>query len=379
MRCLQGKSAKGSVFARSLFGRFGSVYLVAWCAWFVRIGALLGGADDGLQRAQQKQELSDDVLMQLANRYAPILFYDSDEPNLPTSVDRFLAREELWFFSKSCRPAQRKIATVRDLKIPATGVLDCGSGRTILSNGTRSTDKETTFYLTTVPPAARRGSLDSEEWITYVHGYRNDLGGITLQFWRFYAYNTGYMAGIPAWGASHGGDWEAIHVVLGPEPALVPVQIRLLGHTRIATLPWPDVLSEGGHPLIRCSKGGHTSLLMTRSDLTHRGGLIEQGSWTGGAVRWPDGRKTRSGRIILLGSKTLPANNQEWLRYSGLWGTRESSGILTFYRSGYWGPAFNETGMSKDGFIAAWCAGMARTHGDEQAFRSECYASSSVP
>jgi hypothetical protein len=323
--------------------------------------------------------LADDVVLRLANAYAPVLFYEADEPNLPTSVDRFLRLTELWFFSRHCQPNQFRVAELRSSEIPATRAASCVPSQTIDSEGTRSTAKETTFYLGNVPEADRRGSTNSEEWVTYLHAYPNDLGGITLQFWRCYAYNTGYMAGFRAWGASHGGDWEAIHVVLGPAPAFAPVQIRLLGHVDITTRPWSEVATEGGHPLIRCSKGSHTSLLIRPGEQVPKSRLIEQESWSGGAVHWPGGRVTRSGPIVNLGEKTEPRRGVEWLRYSGLWGTREGSGFFAVYRSGYWGPAFNETGMHKDGFNAAWCEGIARTPGDEEAFRRECYASSIVP
>ena len=46
-------------------------------------------------------------------------------------------------------------------------------------------------------------------------------------------------------------------------------------------------------------------------------------------------------------------NGQVFLQYSGIWG---SPGFL-FESSGYWGPAFNETGMRGDFFITAWCGG----------------------
>src|SRR6185437_12412301 len=121
-----------------------------------------------------------------------------------------------------------------------------------------------------------------------------------------------------------------------------------------------------------------TSLLMTGRDLVSRDRFIEQQSWIGGTVRWPDKRITRSGPLIDLGSKTHPATGVEWLQYSGLWGTRET-GMLGYYHSGYWGPAFNETGMRTDGFVAAWCEGIARARDDREAaaLRSECYPSTS--
>ena len=332
---------------------------------------------------QDRNGIPDELEIRLANEFAPILFYEGDEPNLPTTVDLFLKHTELWFFSKDCRPQQVRVAGLNGPRIPRKMLPACGTpAQMIDSHGTRSTGKESTFYLRNVPEAESRGSVDSARWVTYVHAYRNDIGGITLQFWRFYAYNTGYFLGFRSDPASHGGDWEAIHIVLKGGDRFVPVQIRLLGHSDLSLKPWTDVITEAGHPLIRCLKGGHTSVLMTTDDVVHRNRFIEQQSWDGGTVRWPDHRVSRSGPPLLLGQKTHPMPGTEWLEYAGLWGTRESSGLFLFYRSGYWGPAFNETGMGKDGFIAAWCAGMARpADGTDGAtdFTKECYPSAMVP
>jgi hypothetical protein len=326
--------------------------------------------------------VSDAIAIRLANEFAPILFYDKDEPNLPTTAARFLASTQLWFFSKDCRPQQAFVSALTSSVIPWLDRSTCGTPPTrVESQGSRSAGKSPTFYLSDVPEAMRRGSLDSRDWVTYLHAYQNDLGGVTLQFWRFYAYNTAYLFGLSWSGGSHGGDWEAIHIVFQPGPALLPVKVRLLGHSNLLTVPWSSLLREGTHPLIRCGKGSHTSELMTASDLAQRERWIEQQAWNGGVVRWPDRRLTPSGPIVNLGRKVAPAPGMEWLRYSGLWGTRSNSGLLPYYRSGYWGPAFNETGIGKDGFIAAWCEGMAPPRTPEEAiiFRQECYPASGLP
>jgi hypothetical protein len=331
---------------------------------------------------QDHNGIPDDLELQLANEFAPILFYEASEPNLPSSAQRYLQNSELWFFSRNCSPQQVPVATLSSSSIPRRVLPDCRAPqRTIDSHGTRSSGKESTFYLRTVPETERRGSTDTQQWITYVHAFRNDIGGITLQFWRFYPYNTGYFLGFKSDNGSHSGDWEAIHVVLQSGQRFIPVKIRLLGHTDLITKPWSDVIAENGHALIKCGKGGHTSMLMSRGDLVARSHFIEQESWTGGTVRWPGRGPGKTGPLIRLGQKAYPAPGMEWLRYSGLWGTRESSGMFSFYRSGYWGPAFNETGMGKDGFVSAWCEGMARPKKEPtaQTFTSECYPASVSP
>ena len=60
-------------------------------------------------------------------------------------------------------------------------------------------------------------------------------------------------------------------------------------------------------------------------------------------------------------------NDQVFIQYSGLWG----SPGLTYITSGYWGPAYNETGMNQKStvhaYVPAWCSTMqdAYTNYDE--------------
>lgn len=338
-----------------------------------------GQTDAILHIDRDRNGIADDLELRLANEFAPIVFYDPDEPNLPASVESFLSETDLWFFSEYCKPQQVSISKLAGLEILKAARPSCRvPGELIYASRTRSVDKKSTFYLRNVGESARRGGDSSAAWTTYVHAYRNDIGGVTLQYWRFYAYNSSYLMGFPIDFGTHGGDWEAIHVVLqsAPPGGFKPVQIRLLGHRDIISRPWSDVIAEGEHPIILCEKGSHTSTIMTKRDLSRRSYWIEHRSWTGGTVRWPNGSSSEGGPIVMVGQKTSPATGGEWLRYSGLWGTRESSGPYKYYRSGYWGPAFNETGLRRDGFVAAWCEGIAHA---SLVVDKECYADHVVP
>ncbi len=290
--------------------------------------------------------------------FAPVVFYAEDEPNLPTNVPAFLTQTVLWYYDKSCRPESTRVEDAAERFIPRLIMQPCAAGAPSTdSYGTRSTGKERTFFLANVTPKNQRGSEDSREWTTYYHAYPNDAGGITIQYWRFYAYNTGFFWGHRAWIGCHGGDWEAIHIALGPGPAYSPREILLLGHKDIDRKPFSSAKVIGTHIQIFADKGGHTSLLVESAMDEKR--FVRHESWTGARVRWLPGTIMPGGALLNLGEKTAPMPGMEFLRYSGLWGTRESSGWFSGLRSGYWGPAFNETGMGSKGFITAWCAGMA--------------------
>src|SRR6185436_15113817 len=98
----------------------------------------------------------------------------------------------LGFFDAGCEPELSSINGDLQAENLATFAFEshCG-GRKSSSDRTYDHDKQHTFFLFDVPPAFRGGSSESRDWITYYHSFRNTLGGITIQYWRFYPYNSG--------------------------------------------------------------------------------------------------------------------------------------------------------------------------------------------
>lgn len=308
--------------------------------------------------------LPDSLEQELAEKYAPIVIHDPKEPNLPTNVKLFLPQTELWFYDDQCKPKRVKISDTFGQTIPHRRQPACvASEGQFDSHGTRSRDKQRSFFLRLASESPRRGSVDPRNWTTYYHAYPNDGGGVTIQYWRFYAYNTGMIFGFKTSLGSHEGDWEAIHIVLDARHQ--PLVARFLGHRSISTEPWSALLKEGDHLLVKSEKGGHTSRPMEKADAQRIGNFIRQETWSGGLVDWPanhplrprDSTRSTGGALVNIGEKTAPMNGVEFIQYSGLWGNRKSGGFLSGLRSGYWGPAYNETGMEGD-FITAWCGGM---------------------
>jgi len=304
------------------------------------VGAQACAAANDL-RDDDRDGLADACEDSAAERFAPIVYHASDEPNLPVDVDALLASSSLYFYDDACAP---------DLHIPVVhaptqGDLiahafdgGCGAADVVHSAGTRSTKKKRTFYLEDVSLGARKGSSDPRAWTTYAHVYASANGGVTIQYWRLYAFNDG--------ASQHGGDWEGLHVVL--DARLEPVFVRLLGHTTIEEIPWQEMEVESGHVRVWSEPGGHAT-----SAHGSLGGVFRHETWSTGQATLPDGSKRKAARLINIGEKTAPRSGQLFVAYSGLWG---SPGTL-YATSGYWGPAFNETKM--DGtFVTAWCGGM---------------------
>jgi hypothetical protein len=257
----------------------------------------------------------------------------------------------------------------------------------ISSNSTYSLCKRSTYFLANVQGRDQAGAREAPAyWITYVHSYPNKLGGVTIQYWRCYSYNSASFLSIDF---SHGGDWEAIAVHLDAE--LKPASVAFLGHNDIE-YHTNQVQWEGNHPKVWSEEGGHTNLPDSKSFKSMQ--FTRQETWNGGQVIWWDGTPVgRSGGVLNVGEKSRPRNGQVFVQYSGLWG---SPGRL-FITSGYWGPAFNETGATCENgekaytrsagcpvdtsrcrriFCKAWCDGMDVKSLD---IDKECYAPRTVP
>lgn len=304
----------------------------------------------------------------VASKFAPIVYHSSDESNFPANVDWFLPKTSLYFYDDGCTPdwyafAQSAPSQSSLLSWYVTG--GCGSGDTVYSNGTRSNQKQRTFFLADVAQGYRVGSLNPQDWRTYVHAYRNNLSGITIQYWRMYAYNDAFN--------NHGGDWEGEFVIL--DSNLNPYRIGLMGHTSIDELSTNSFTWEGNHPRVFSEGGGHAThengngiyavgcpYFPCHIDPAIQATFVRQETWNWGIVTWTNGYTYWNGGLLNVGEKVHPLNGQVFIQYSGIWG---SPG--TFYgTSGYWGPAYNETGMSGT-FMTAWC------YGRVNAAAGECY------
>src|SRR5215831_13183093 len=46
--------------------------------------------------------ISDTLEQELAERFAPVLYYEKDEPNWPTTVELFIPKTSLAFYDENC-------------------------------------------------------------------------------------------------------------------------------------------------------------------------------------------------------------------------------------------------------------------------------------
>jgi hypothetical protein len=327
----------------------------------------------------------DDVMEdRLAEQFAPIVYHGEDESSYPVSVDWWLERTSLGTMDLTLRRNRTRRHVAGPLRQPQLlGHVALLDGMWVSSSGTRSRGKRVSFFLESLSRTARRREIRPSDWVTYVHSYPNEAGGVTLQYWRAYAWNDAKLAGIDI---GHGGDWEAVAVHL--DARLLPVKTTYLDHTGIVN--WSQSVEwQETHPLVWSEEGGHSSYPDSGHSRSRR--FIRQQTWTGGIVtRADDTPIGTSGGLINVGEKSRPRNGQLFVQFSGLWG---SPGKL-FMTTGYWGPAFNETdAQCADGspayqpylrrasdsprcgriYLKAWCDGM---DGNRLNRQIECYASS---
>jgi hypothetical protein len=159
---------------------------------------------------------------------------------------------------------------------------------------------------------------------------------------------------------SHGGDWEMVEVVL--DQGNNPIGVRTTGHTNIEPVAWNQLRLETTHPTLYTEKGGHEA----HPSPPQSGPWIVHQTWTGGLATFPGSQPQQVGPLVDLGTRLYP--KVRFLRYSGLWGSIGATPVS----SGYWGPAFNETGMPKTGFLAAWCDQMDPTDQTHDS-QNECF------
>lgn len=160
--------------------------------------------------------LADDEELALAARYAPVVVLDPADRYRPASVDWLLVR------------------------LPARG----GSAKERLASAFGGPG-------VVLPPALREGSRDPRDWVTYLHVYPRADGGINVQYWFFYPYNSGVVF-------DHDADWE--HVTVGLDEQRRPRAVMFAHHKNNQPgeiRAWEAVGRDGDHPIVLAARGDH--------------------------------------------------------------------------------------------------------------------------
>jgi len=309
--------------------------------------------------------LSEACETQLAEKFAPVFFHSSEETYFPLLPQTYLAQSALWFVDQDCSPdLQAQIKTSPSLQdlLGATHPASCDTKLPTASNSTRSREKLRSFYLADLPKEAWVGSKTTSDWVTYFHAYPNTLKGVTLQYWRFYAYHSG--------GGDHGGDWVSVHLVL--DSHFEPLKLGYALDKKLKYLAWNEIEREGEtHARIYSAPQSHQihtvanevsadgckglgGFFSCRVDPNKPETFVRQESWSKGQVSWFSGETGISGGLVNLGERSKPLNSSEFIQFSGLWGSPGKN----YDNSGDWGPAYQDTDLLSNGYLNAWAAGM---------------------
>lgn len=281
--------------------------------------------------------IDDGTEWDLANRFAPVLnmpyLIDHSQAGSvsgdwawPATVDWYLPQVQMRMHHDNCPDHQiLNVGSVSAYSITrqshqrAVSFYGCAhSGATYYSN--RDWAAENHFFLQPTNNGVHDGIHNPDAWKVYFHAYRNNIGGISIQYWFFYAYND--FAG----GFNHEVDWEHINVKLRPDYTAEGAFFSAHdgGSYHGATdMQWQDVT----HPRVWVADGSHASYnSFYKCNTTTVYGWSES-CWDLPTQQWYTWSGGRGGNVgyqgaglVNIGEKERPMAGQEWIQYSGRWG-----------------------------------------------------------
>ncbi len=249
----------------------------------------------------------------LANKYAPILYFENEETCYPVDASYHIDNSYLY-------------------EIGGTGTISTNPTASLLS--TYSGDEHQYHYLDN-----QKGTVNDDGVINDYKGagyaqtvyYKVHLkGGTTVvQYWMFYAFNKGELN-------QHEGDWEMVQVVI---PSSGSKWVAYSQHHSGQWATWDQVEKDGDHIKVYVARGAHANYLRSFS----------------GKLGIASDIVGDNGKILKSGDYTLvDLDDQSWLDFAGLWGEAGEGGVeeavssSVLGRAGPPGPKYREEGKMWD-------------------------------
>lgn len=233
----------------------------------------------------------------LAQRYAPILYFHPDEENFLQDPNTYIGQSTL--------RQERDFWGDKELhglgEVPAEELATIGEG---------NRDADSQIFLDhqneELGDGIRAGDLANSKNL-----YQYDAATNTITYHLFYAYNDG----PPGVGdvQNHEGDWERITVQL--DENFQPTEVRYSAHNGLdISRSWADAPKENGRPVSFVGQGSHAN-------------LPEPGNWATNAPTWltTDVAATGGVRFDLAGQPPVDVTTQAWYGGYVLWGERGSA------------------------------------------------------
>jgi len=279
--------------------------VVVCCIVLLQSATAADNDNDGLDGLEEQQ---------LAETYAPRLFFERDEELFPVAVDYHLANANL---NRSEGNTSTLITAT-----PTAESLGAYSGATYYLDNRMGTvddryivDDYTTYAETRDP-------------VVYAHVFPAGNGTV-VQYWLFYAFNTGTLN-------THEGDWEMIQVVLNR--AGEPIEAMYSQHLHGRRASWSQVDRSDTHPHVYVARGSHANYFRSYQGLL---GLASDHVGKNGETLAPEDYD-----LVLLGEAGAGNHDagQNWLDYGGRWGDYGAAEDETRGKRGPPGPAFRDNG-----------------------------------
>ena len=260
----------------------------------------------------------------LADQYAPILYFEGNEKCYPVDISYALNNSYLYEVGNpspiSTTPSKELLANYTSENY----YLDNQQGTVAVSdNGIEDNYQSEMAQL---------------GYKVYAHV---DTTSNTIQYWFFYAFNGGDLN-------RHEGDWEMVQVTLSGGQ---PTQVMYSQHYAGQSARWEQVDKQGDHVKVYVARGSHANYIKPYSGKI---GLASDNVGDNGRILKP--------RSIEANGYTIePLTSQPWLSFAGHWGwaganDSQASEAAILGEAGPQGPMFRESGTMWQPL--AWAAGL---------------------
>ncbi|UCD14157.1 MAG: Vps62-related protein [Thermoplasmatales archaeon] len=243
----------------------------------------------------------------LAQQYAPILYFEKDETCFPADVSYHIDNSYLY---------QIGIDQPIDTSPSKISISENTSNQYYLDNQKGSVNDD---YIIN----DYRSKMNNLGYKVYAHVISN--GDTTIvQYWFFYAFNKGELN-------QHEGDWEMVQVIVSGG---TPTQATYSQHYSGQKASWDQVEKDGNHIKVYVARGSHANYLRSYS----------------GKLGAANDIVSADGKIIRPNNYNLELlENQTWLDFAGRWGWNggdeaEATEAGLLGQTGPFGPQFRQGG-----------------------------------
>jgi Vacuolar protein sorting-associated protein 62 len=243
----------------------------------------------------------------LAERYAPILYFEKNEKCYPIDISYTLNNSYLYEVGNSIpistAPTKAMLANYTTEKF----YLDNQRGTVAVGDDGIENDYQS--------------KMTALGFKVYAHV---DTTSNVIQYWFYYAFNGGNLN-------RHEGDWEMIQVVLSGSQ---PTQVMYSQHYAGQTAQWSQVDKDGDHVKVYVGRGSHANYVKPYS----------------GKIGLASDSVGDNGKILQPTDYTVEVlSTQPWLNFAGYWGwyganASQATESAILGEAGPQGPMFRDSG-----------------------------------